>query len=78
MPAKVEGDDDEAEDSKRASSPSQNPVSDLWIPYYAAAQREADERVAVRARHARSAHVLTRLIWAVALVGAVALFALLR
>ncbi len=78
MRAKGDGGGDDAEDSKRASSSSQNPVSDLWISYYAAAQREADERVALRARHERSAHLLTRLIWVVALVGAVALFALLR
>jgi hypothetical protein len=76
--AKVDGGGDDAERSKSASSSTQNPASDLWIPYYAAAQREADERAAVRARHEQSAHLLTRLIWAVALVGAVALFAFLR
>jgi hypothetical protein len=75
--AKVDGGDD-AEGSKSASSPTQDPGSDLWIPYYAAAQREADVRAAVRARHEQSASVLTRLIWVVALVGAVALFAFLR
>jgi len=76
--AKVDGGGDDAEGSKRASSPIQNPGSELWIAYYATAQREADERAAVRARHEQSAHFLTRLLWAVAVVGAVALFAFLR
>jgi hypothetical protein len=74
--AKIDGDD--AEGSKSASSPTQNPVSDLWIPYYAAAQREAEERAAVRARHAQSAHALTRLVWVAAVIGGAALLSFLR
>jgi hypothetical protein len=76
--AKVEGGGDGTEGSKSAPSPTQDPVSDLWLPYYAAAQREADVRAAVRARHEQSAYVLTRLICVVAVVVAVALFAFLR
>jgi hypothetical protein len=78
VPAKVDGGGDDAEGSKSVSSPAQNLGSDLWAAYYADAQRAADERAAMRARHEQSAHLLTRLIWAVALVGALALFAFLR
>jgi hypothetical protein len=76
--AKVDGGGDDAERSKSASSPTQNPASDLWIPYYEAAHREADERAAIRARHAQSAHILTRVVWVAAVIGGAALFALLR
>jgi hypothetical protein len=76
--AKVDGGGEDAAGAKSASSPTQDPGSELWIRYYAAAQREADVRAAERARREQSAQVMTRLIWVVALVGAVALFAFLR
>jgi hypothetical protein len=74
----VDGGNDDAEGSKSAVSPTQNPVSELWLPYYAAAQREAEGRATERVRREQSVHLLTRVIWALALSGAVALFVFLR
>jgi hypothetical protein len=55
-----------------------DPSSEQWLPYYAAAERLANERIAMRERRVQSVRFSSQLLWAIAAVGAAALYVFLR